>query len=148
MTAWRFAHFDELSAREVHDILLARSAVFVVEQACVFLDMDGADTASWHLYTRAGDEIAAYCRLLPPGLKYAEPSIGRVITTRVARGKGQGRALMVQALRHSSQLWPGQAVRIGAQLYLEKFYGSLGFARDSEPYDEDGIAHIEMLRRG
>jgi ElaA protein len=148
MTAWRFAPFDELGAREVHDILQARAAVFVVEQNCVFQDMDGADLGSWHLFAREGPAIAAYCRVLPPGLKFAEPSIGRVITAAPVRGTGRGRELMREALRRCNALWPGRAVRIGAQLHLEKFYGSLGFARDSAPYDEDGIPHIEMVRPG
>jgi ElaA protein len=148
MTAWRFARLDGLTAREVHDILQARAAVFVVEQACVFQDVDGADPESWHLFARAGDAIAAYCRLVPAGVKFREPSIGRVITTQAARGTGMGRELMGEALRRCSALWPGAAVRIGAQLYLERFYGEFGFARASEPYDEDGIPHIEMLRPG
>jgi ElaA protein len=149
MTGWRCAHFDELTAREVHDILQARAAVFVVEQACVFQDVDGADAASWHLFSRDGDGgIAAYCRLLPAGLKFAEPSIGRVITTEAVRGTGLGRALMEEALRRSATLWPGTAVRIGAQQRLERFYQSLGFVTDSEPYDEDGIPHVEMIHRG
>ncbi len=148
MTGWRFARLDELSAREVHDILQARTAVFVVEQACVFQDMDGADPGCWHLFSREAGEIAAYCRLVPPGLKFAEPSIGRVITTRVARGTGAGRELVREALRRCGSLWPGAAVRISAQRHLERFYGSLGFVTDSEPYDEDGIPHVEMLRPG
>ena len=78
--AWRFAPFAELTAREVHDFLQARSAVFVVEQDCVFLDVDGADPECWHLFAREEGEILAYCRLVPPGLKFPEPSIGRVIT--------------------------------------------------------------------
>ncbi len=146
MSAWRFARLDELSAREVHDILQARTAVFVVEQSCVFQDMDGADPDCWHLFSREDGAIAAYCRLAPPGLKFAEPSIGRVITTQPARGRGLGRALMQEGLRRCTDLWPGRAVRIGAQRHLEAFYQSLGFATASAPYDEDGIPHVEMLR--
>jgi ElaA protein len=148
MTGWRFARLDELTAREVHDILQARSAVFVVEQACVFQDMDGADPESWHLFARLGGQVAAYCRLVPPGVKFAEPSIGRVITVGAARGTGAGRALLAEALARSRALWPRAAIRIGAQLHLERFYGRFGFVKASEPYDEDGIAHIEMLRPG
>ena len=148
MTAWRFAPFDELGAREVHDILQARSAVFVVEQNCVFQDMDGADPASWHLFARRGGEIAAYCRLVPAGVKFAEPSIGRVITATAVRGTGLGRALMREALARAAGLWPGRALRIGAQLHLERFYGEFGFARSSKPYEVDGNPHIEMLRPG
>ena len=148
MTAWRFAPFDELGAREVHDILQARTAVFVVEQNCVFQDVDGADPASWHLFARRQGAIAAYCRLVPAGVKFAEPSIGRVLTTAPARGTGLGRALMREAIGRCSALWPGAAIRIGAQLHLERFYGEFGFARASAPYEEDGIPHIEMLRPG
>jgi len=147
MTAWRFARLDELSALEVHDILQARAAVFVVEQACVFQDMDGADPECWHLFSRADGAVAAYCRIAPAGVKFAEASIGRVITTDAVRGSGLGRALMVEAIRRARELWPGAAVRIGAQQRLEGFYHSLGFVTDSEPYDEDGIAHVEMVLR-
>ena len=148
MTGWRFARLDGLTAREVHDILQARSAVFVVEQACVFQDMDGADLESWHLFRCAEGRVAAYCRLVPPGVKYAEPSIGRVITTGPVRGTGMGRALVVEALARARALWPGAAIRIGAQRHLERFYAGFGFVKASEPYDEDGIPHIEMLRPG
>lgn len=156
MIAWRFARFEQLDAREVHDILQARSAVFVVEQNCVFLDVDGADPECWHLYARKSPSalgegsgpLLAYCRLVPPGLKYAEASIGRVITTGAGRGKGLGRELMAEALRRAQGLWPGMPLKIGAQQYLEEFYGGFGFAKCSEPYDEDGIMHIEMLRNG
>ena len=144
---WHFARFDELSARDVHDILRARVDVFVVEQACAFQDVDGADPPSWHLYQRDGaGDLVAYCRILPPGVKFAEASIGRVLTTGAARGTGLGRRLMEEALRRTDTLWPGQPVRIGAQQRLERFYHSLGFQTASAPYDEDGIAHVEMLR--
>ena len=145
---WSFARFDELAARDLHDILRARAAVFVVEQACAFQDVDGADPPSWHLFVRdskSGD-IAAYCRIIPPGVKFAEASIGRVLTTDAARGTGLGRALMEEALRRSDALWPGKPVRIGAQQRLERFYQSLGFVAASAPYDEDGIPHVEMVR--
>ena len=153
MIAWRFAPFAELSALEVHDILQARSAVFVVEQDCVFQDVDGMDPQSWHLLghpPRAGEggngPLLAYCRLVPPGTKYPEASIGRVLTTGAGRRQGLGRDLMAEALRHAQALWSGQPLRIGAQMHLERFYGEFGFARASEPYDEDGIMHIEMVR--
>lgn len=148
MTPWRLARLDELTARELHDILQARTAVFVVEQDCVFQDMDGADPECWHLFAREGGAIAAYCRLVPPGVKFAEPSIGRVITTQAVRGTGAGRELVREAIRRAGELWPGRPIRIGAQYHLERFYASLGFATDSEPYDEDGIPHVEMLRPG
>jgi ElaA protein len=143
---WKFAHFDDLTVRELHDLLQVRAAVFVVEQKCAFQDVDGADPACWHLVGREHGAVVAYCRLVPPGLKYPEPSIGRVITTMDARRTGSGRALMQEAIARAEALWPGQKLRIGAQMYLERFYGDYGFVRSSDPYDEDGILHIEMLR--
>ena len=143
---WQFARFDELLARDVHDILRARAAVFVVEQACAFQDVDGADPACEHLVGREDGQVVAYCRLVPPGVKYPEPSIGRVITAKSVRRTGAGRELMAKAVERVEALWPGHRMKIGAQQYLEGFYGSFGFVRSSEPYDEDGIMHIEMIR--
>src|SRR5206468_7418179 len=129
--------------RDIHDLYQARVAVFLLEQKCPFQDVDGVDPACWHLIGRSEREgaVLAYCRLVPPGVKYAEPSIGRVLTTAAARGTGAGRELMARALAHAHKLWPGAALRIGAQRYLERFYGEFGFATVSEPYDEDGIMH-------
>jgi ElaA protein len=92
------------------------------------------------------DGIIAYCRLVPAGAKYPEPSIGRVITPPDARRTGMGRVLMHEALARAGELWPGQALRIGAQAHLQRFYAEFGFATASEPYDEDGILHVEMVR--
>jgi ElaA protein len=145
--AWRLARFEELSTRELHDIYQARIEVFVVEQKCAFQDVDGADPACWHLMGRSAEgRLVAYCRLVPPGTKFAEASIGRVVTLGPARRTGRGRELMRQAIAHTDKLWPGKALRIGAQRYLERFYGGFGFETVSEPYDEDGIMHVEMLR--
>ena len=121
----------------------------MVEQTCAFQDVDGADPQCWHLIGRGGGgegPVIAYCRLVPPGVKYREPSIGRVITLPPARGIGAGRTLMREAMARAQALWPGQPLRIGAQMYLKDFYGEFGFAQSSEPYDEDGIMHIEMIR--
>ena len=146
MLTWRFAPFDKLTAREVHDLFQARVGVFVLEQKCPFQDVDGIDPDCWHLVGKEDGPILAYCRILPPGLKYAEPSIGRVLTTAAGRKTGAGRALMREAVARTNALWPGKAIRIGAQRYLERFYGDFGFVKASEPYDEDGIIHIEMVR--
>ena len=148
MLAWRFQRFADLTPRDVHDILRARSAVFVVEQDCVFQDVDGVDPACWHLMgRRAGEsELAAYCRIVPPGIKFQEPSIGRVLTLGAARGTGLGRELVREALARAGALYPGRAIRIGAQQHLSDFYGAFGFETASEPYDEDGIVHVEMVR--
>ena len=147
MLRWRFARFDDLTPREIHDLYQARVGVFVLEQNCPFQDVDGYDPVSWHLLGRLHGPLLAYCRLLPPHSKYAEPSIGRVLTTREGRGTGAGRELMAEAIKHAHALWPGQDIRIGAQRYLDRFYGEFGFVQCSEPYDEDGIMHIEMLRK-
>ena len=144
---WHDRAFGDLTVAELYAIVMLRERVFVVEQACVYLDADGVDPVSRHLWAACGgersDEIVAYCRIVPAGVKYAEPSIGRVITAQTVRGMGLGKALMQRAIAAVG----GGAIRIGAQAHLEKFYGDLGFARASEPYDEDGILHVEMLRR-
>jgi len=142
---WRFARFDELSPREIHDLFRARAAAFVVEQNCAFQDLDGVDPECWHLLGYEG-ELLAYARLVPPGVKFDEPSIGRVVTTQAARGTGRGRALMKEALARAEKLWPGRPIRIGAQHRLERFYEDFGFVTSSAPYDEDGILHVEMVR--
>jgi ElaA protein len=146
---WQWKRFAELAPAELYALLAARAAVFVVEQQCAFLDLDGLDASAWHLLGWAGaDEgrtLAAYLRLIGPGGKYAEPSIGRVLTTAPYRGTGIGRAAMREGLEGAARLFPGQALRIGAQQRLERFYTELGFRTASEPYQEDGIAHVEML---
>jgi ElaA protein len=143
---WRCAPFDQLTPREIHDMLQARSAAFVVEQNCVFLDIDGIDPQCWHLVSYRGDELIATARLVPPGTKFAEPSIGRVVTTSAVRGTGFGKTLMREAIVQAEKLWPRQAIRVAAQQHLEAFYGSLGFVATSHAYMEDGIAHVNMLR--
>jgi len=144
--AWRFAPFAELTPREVHDLYRLRAAVFVVEQKCAFQDVDGADPESWHLLGYSESELVAYSRLVSPGAKFPEPSIGRVITALAVRRTGLGRELMRESVKRAEKLWPNRAIRIGAQCYLQKFYGDFGFVTVSEPYDEDGILHVEMLR--
>jgi len=153
---WRFAPFAELTPREVHDLYQLRAAAFIVEQNCVFQDLDGVDPQCWHLLgyspeiggalQRGEGRLVAYCRLLPAGIKFAEPSIGRIVTAQALRGSGLGRELMGEALQRAEKLWPQHPLRIGAQRHLERFYEDFGFAASSAPYDEDGILHIEMLR--
>lgn len=146
---WQWKRFAELAAAELYAVLAARAAVFVVEQACVFLDLDGLDASAWHLLGWAGGgavpALAAYLRLIDPGCKHAEPSIGRLLTTADFRGIGLGRAAMREGLGHAALLYPGCAIRIDAQQRLKRFYAELGFRTVSAPYDEDGIAHVEML---
>jgi ElaA protein len=147
---WQWSAFAELSLDDLYTMLQVRQMVFVVEQTCPYLDMDGDDAKARHLLGWARHDgariLAAYARIFPPGIKYREASIGRVVTHPLMRRKGMGEALMREALRRVGELAPAAAVRIGAQMYLERFYEKSGFRRVSEPYDEDGIIHIEMLR--
>lgn len=149
--AWQWSSFDELTTRELYAIMHLRQLVFVVEQKCPYLDADNYDEGAHHLLGRVAGEhgaplLGAYVRVLAPGVKYTEASIGRVVTHPKLRGTGLGRVLMREALRRTEALAPRAAIRIGAQLRLEKFYEEFGFRRVSDPYDDDGILHIEMLR--
>ncbi len=137
--------FGELSVIELYELLRLRSEVFVVEQNCVFLDMDNKDQLCHHLLLYGDNALVAYARILPPGIYYAEASIGRVITSPAFRGTGSGKLLMELAISAATKLFPGHTIRIGAQLYALKFYERFGFQRDGEIYVEDGIDHVEMI---
>ena len=145
---WRWCRFDELGVRELQHIFAARQRVFAVEQQCIYLDIDGCDESAWHLaaWSATQREPFAYARVLDPGVKYAEASIGRVITVGAGRGIGLGRELVARAIAGAAQAWPGGAIRISAQTRLERFYEAFGFVAVGPPYDEDGIDHTEMLR--
>jgi ElaA protein len=142
---WTCVPFDGLSVRQLHDLLALRAEVFVVEQRCVFQEIDGLDPSTWHLLGTDG-ALKAYARLIPPGVKGPDALIGRVVTSPAARGGGTGRALMAEALAQCERLWPGQAITLHAQAHLERFYASFGFAPSGERYVEDGIPHIEMRK--
>jgi ElaA protein len=144
---WRWCAFDQLSVFELQAINAARQTVFSIEQQCVYLDADGFDERSFHLAAWSAEHRLplAYARVVHPGLKYAEPSIGRVITTGPARGTGLGRELVRRAIVHCRAAFPGQGIRISAQTRLERFYADAGFHAIGAPYMEDGIPHTEML---
>ena len=150
MIEWQWRAFADLTNAELYAVLGARQQVFIVEQTCIFPDIDGLDADAQHLLGwRMADgqrQLAAYLRLLAPGVKYTEASIGRVLTTPAARGSGAGRALLTEGTRGADRLYPGHANRIGAQLYLENFYQQFGYVTITAPYDEDGIMHVDMLR--
>lgn len=136
-----------MTAAELYEILRARNAVFVVEQACPFQDCDRVDPSAHHLWTPGVDgEIAAYLRVVPPGVIYTEPSIGRIITSSRARGSGLGRLLVAEGIRRTEELYGPRPIRIGAQRYLLGFYSRFGFEPTGYDYDEDGIPHSEMVR--
>jgi ElaA protein len=140
--------FQELTVDELYALLKLRSEVFVVEQNCVFLDQDDKDQKCHHLLLYSGDELVGYSRLVPAGLSYQEMAIGRVITSASARGKGYGRVLMELSIDYCHKLFGVGDIRLGAQTYALGFYASLGFIADGDRYDEDGIEHIEMVRKG
>ena len=144
---WRWCRLDELGATELHRIHEARQQVFVIEQQCIYLDADVFDEHAWHLaaWSPAQREPMAYARVVDPGLKYPEPSIGRVITNAAARGTGLGRELVRRAVSHTLAAFPGQGIRISAQARLERFYAGFGFERVGADYLEDGIPHAQML---
>jgi ElaA protein len=145
---WACLRFAALSVDDLYDALALRAEVFVVEQACIFQDADGADRHSAHLLGRdASGALQAYLRIVDPGVKYAEPSLGRVITSTAARGSGLGHRLVDEGIARCESAWPGRDIRIGAQARLEAFYASHGFVREGADYIEDGIPHCEMVRR-
>ncbi len=146
---WRWRRFDALSVHELQNILAVRQRVFVLEQQCIFLDVDGCDEQAFHLaaWSPLHREPLAYARVLDPGVKYDEVSIGRVVTCGAGRGRGLGRDLMARAIAGVSCEWPGASIRISAQSRLERFYADFGFEVAGARYLEDGIDHTEMLLR-
>lgn len=148
---WVLKRFTELTPDELYAILALRQKVFVVEQACAFLDADGLDRQCQHLFaTDDAGELLAYLRILPQSTGSADlppaVTIGRVVTAPTARGTGLGRALMQRGLQLVQAQSGRVPVHISAQARLERFYAELGFVRASADYDEDGITHLAMLR--
>jgi len=147
LLTWNCIFFDDLSNKDLYRILHLRSEVFVLEQQCLYQDMDNKDLKSWHLMGKNEEgELVAYARLLPPGLSYVEPSIGRVITSPTIRKTGIGKELMRTAISKCYELFDDKTIKIGAQLYLKKFYESFGFEVSGPAYLEDDIEHIEMTK--
>jgi ElaA protein len=151
MIEWQWNSFANLTVAQLYEMLALRQQVFVLEQTCLYPDIDGLDTGAYHLLGwRSVDgrrELVASLRCLAPGAKYGEMSLGRVVTSPAARGTGLGRELVAQGIAHAESLHTGHAIRIGAQAHLERFYANFGFVTVSEPYDEDGIMHVDMLRQ-
>ena len=146
MRSWSWRSFQELSPDELYEILRLRAVVFVVEQQCAYLDMDGADRRAHHLFSRASDgSVEGYLRVLAPGVRYKEPSIGRVVSHPALRRSGLGMELMREGIRRTRLEYPGTGIRINAQHRLEEFYRKLDFVTVSDPYELDGIEHVEML---
>jgi ElaA protein len=142
---WICKKFDELTPHELYAILQLRNEVFVVEQNCVFQDADNKDQHCYHLMGWLQDDLVAYSRIVPPEISYSESSIGRIVTSPKARRTGAGKELLEQSIHQLHKLFGNVSVKIGAQMYLKKFYESFGFIQTSEIYLEDNIPHIEML---
>lgn len=150
MLHWQWKKFPELTLDELYRLLALRSQVFVVEQKSIYLDADGYDRSAHHLLGQLDETpeptLTAYLRVLPPGLKFAEASLGRVVTAPSARRYGYGKVLVEQGIAFIEANYPRTPIRIGAQHYLQRFYEGFGFRQVSDVYDEDGIPHIDMLR--
>ncbi|MBS1577520.1 MAG: GNAT family N-acetyltransferase [Bacteroidetes bacterium] len=145
---WILKRFDELTVDELYAILRLRSEVFVVEQNCAFQDIDNKDQSSHHFMGWNNNLLCAYTRIVPPGIAFRIPSIGRVVTSPKTRGGGLGRELMEKSIEETIKIYGNGDIKVGAQYHLKKFYSSLGFNQSSDIYLEDGIEHIEMLRKG
>ena len=141
---WLNQSFDEISGRELYEILKLRVNVFIVEQDCPYAEIDGNDFDAIHITCKDQQGIAAYTRLLPKGVKYESPSIGRVIVRADLRGTGLGHLLMERALHQVLKKWKPSEILLQAQTHLESFYKQHGFNTISEPYKDDGIPHIDM----
>lgn len=142
---WIIKKFEELTASELYSVMQLRNEVFVVEQNCVYQDADDKDRLSLHFCGWDNEKLVAYTRIIPPGVSYTEASIGRVVTSPAYRNTGAGRQLMQESISRTFGQFNCPAIKIGAQLYLKKFYQLLGFVQSSEEYLEDGIPHIEMI---
>lgn len=142
-----FKYFDDLTPSELYDLLQLREEVFQIEQNCIYKDIDDKDRKCWHLLLYKETGLAAYARLVPEGVSYSGyTSIGRVVSKTEWRKEGFGKQLMKEAIVRLLQLFPDKDIKISAQAYLQKFYEDFGFVRVSEPYLEDDILHIAMVR--
>lgn len=142
---WHTTPFDAFSLRDLHDALQLRSAVFVVEQNCVYPDVDGHDLTAWHVLARdRSGALVAYARILPG----EPPHIGRVVVAPAHRRKGIATELMWRAMVATEQFTGSRTIALAAQAHLEAFYAGLGFRRVGPTYDLDGIPHVDMVRKG
>ena len=139
--------FSELDIEDLYQILRLRSEVFVVEQDCVYQDIDNKDQNAIHIYYKENDEIVAYTRIFKPGYYYENPSIGRVVVSKKNRGKYLGKKVMMDSIEYIKQNIKGEKIELSAQKYLDNFYKDLGFYKKGEDYLEDGIPHQRMILR-
>jgi ElaA protein len=144
--SWTWQRFPDLGVDNLYDLLALRCRVFILEQG-PYLDPDGIDRHSWHLLGRdQAGEARACLRIVDPGIKYAEPSMGRVVLDKALRGSGLADMLVAEGLARAEREWPGRGNRISAQAHLQRFYGRHGFQSVGDEYLDDNIPHIEMWR--
>ena len=145
---WQTSEFTDLGTVQLYALLTLRQQVFVVEQACIYLDLDNLDQGAIHMLCWQGDHLLAYQRCLAPAVHFAESALGRIVVDPTARGRQLGVDLVRRGISYNLARWPGQGIRINAQAYLETFYTGLGFVAEGDSFAEDGIAHIQMVYRG
>lgn len=138
--------FNSLTLEELYSVLRLRSEVFVVEQDCVYLDLDNKDQIALHVIGVSKGKVVAYTRIFKPGDYFDKFSIGRVVVDKNHRGKNYGKLIMNASINEIERLTPQSTIKLSAQLYLEKFYNNLGFVQQGTPYLEDGIPHIAMFK--
>ncbi|NIY74578.1 GNAT family N-acetyltransferase [Thalassospira sp. HF15] len=149
---WIECDFDDLSGQHVHSLLQLRQQIFIIEQTCIFPDIDGLDPLCRHIIAYDGADVLAAARIVAPGVDpdHAEqgdrPAIGRVVTSERLRGQGIGREVMRRAIDVCTRNFAGKPIYLNGQLYLQAFYESLGFVQFGDEYEEDGIPHISMER--
>ena len=143
---WKIKPFARLSTEELYQILKIRQEVFIVEQTCFYLDADGYDDRAVHIWAEKGGEILAYSRVFEPGIKYAEASIGRVLTNPKYRKNNLGKILIRFSIDTIEARFRTRSIRISAQDYLLSFYSEFGFEDTGKKYLEDDIPHTEMLK--
>ena len=144
---WEIKEWSELSTKEVENIFSLRSEVFIVEQDCVYQDIDGKDQKAKHVLGKKNNEIIAYSRIFKPGDYFDNVSIGRVVVRQDQRKYGLGKKIMLATMAAIDQRFPNKPIEISAQSYLLKFYTDLGFSAFGEEYLEDGIPHRRMLKK-
>ena len=144
---WEWADFSQLSKVQIYNILSLRQEIFIVEQECWYQDADGKDSSAHHLSLSYEKKLIGYLRLLKPGAAYPEPSIGRIVIRQEYRSLGLGKVLINEGKKKCQELYPGLGIKLSAQAHLQNLYESQGFTKTGEPYDEDGILHIEMVSK-
>lgn len=143
----KIKYFKELSVYELHDLLQLRSQVFVVEQECVYQDIDGKDQKALHVLGYKNKSLVAYTRIFEPGYYFQEAGIGRVVVTKTERAHDYGYVIMDASIKAINDHFKTTSIRLSAQTYLKRFYNNLGFKEEGEEYLEDGIPHIEMVKK-